>query len=300
MKKNFLILFIAIFACVGMFSACTQPQETKSDQGFIIQLWSVNNSTRQDFEGTIRQLAEMGYTGVEIFDFTWGNGTWFGLQPAEVRRIADYYGVELVSSHLHRVLAPNPEETNWDAIWAYWDRAFDAHLEAGIRYLVDPAVRPDRLQSREHVLAYAEYFNEIGRRAAARGLSFGYHNHDWELTIMHDGQSVWDILIENTDPEYVFFQLDLYWVVRARNNQYVVDLFNRHPGRFHHLHVKDVGALGGENSIMDFPLIFNNLENSGAMYMIVEIERVPDQMAAARQSIEYLRTVDWWRDTYLD
>jgi len=300
MKKNYLALILTLFVGISLFSACAQQGQRQEEQErkFNIQLWSVNSAARADFAGTIAALAEMGYTGVEMFGLRYGQ--WFGLEPAEIRRIAEEAGVELISSHVNHGLPPNPEDADWDAIWAWWDVAFDAHVEAGIKYLVDPAVGRDRFQTREHVLAYAEYFNEIGRRANARGLRFGYHNHDWELTIMHDGQSVWDILIENTCPELVFFQLDLYWVVRARDNAYLVDLLNRHPGRFLAFHVKDTGALGAPGGIMDFPLIFNNLENSGVMYMIVEIERVADQMAAARESIEYLRGVSWWRDTYLD
>jgi sugar phosphate isomerase/epimerase len=304
MKKNYFFLILALFVTASMFSACGQAQgqrqgQVEQEKRFTIQLWSVNRAVGADFAGTIAALAEMGYTGVEMFGYR--DGQWFGMAPAEVRRIVEDAGMEMVSSHVNRALAPNPEDTDWDAIWAFWDMAFDAHIEAGIKYLVDPAVGGERLQTLEHVLAYAEYFNEIGRRANARGLRFGYHNHAWELEIMHDGQSVWDILIENTCPELVFFQLDLYWVVRARNNQYILDLFDRFPGRFHSLHVKDTGALGAPDiGIMDFPLVFNNLENSGAMHMIIEIERVEDQMEAARQSIEYLRSVAWFRNNYLE
>ena len=300
MKKNYFAFILTLLVGVSMFLSCTQAQEqTEQERRFIIQLWSLNRHIATDFEGTINALAEMGYTGVEMFGY--GNGQWFGMAPAEVRRIVEEAGMEIVSSHVRLPLPPEPADADWDYIWAWWDIAFNAHIEAGIKYLVDPMVAPDRLQTLEHVLAYAAYFNEIGRRANARGLRFGYHNHAWELEIMHDGKSVWDILIENTCPELVFFQLDLYWVVRAQNNDYVLDLFNRFPGRFLSLHVKDTGALGAPDiGIMDFERIFNHLENSGAMYMIVEIERVEDQMAAARESIEYLRGVSWWRNTYLD
>ena len=301
MKKNYFALILSLLVSMSIFSSCAQAQAQAEEQErrFTIQLWSVNSAIFADFEGTIAALAEMGYTGVEMFGYR--NGQWFGRQPAEVRRIIEDAGMELISSHVNHPLPPDPADADWDAIWEWWDVAFDAHLEAGIKYLVDPAISASRLQTLEHVLAYAEYFNEIGRRANARGLRFGYHNHDWELTIMHDGKSVWDILIENTCPELVFFQLDLYWVVRARDNAYVVDLFNRFPGRFLAFHVKDTGALGAPDiGIMDFEYIFNNLDNSGVMYMIVEIERVEDQMAAARESIEYLRGVSWWRNTYLD
>ena len=301
MKKNYFALILALLVSVSMFSACTGPTEAQEQQEkrAFIQLWSLNQHAPRDFEGTINALAEMGYAGVEMFGY--GNGQFLGIAPAEVRRIVEGAGMKMLSSHVRLPLPPEPADADWDYIWAWWDVAFDAHIEAGIKYLVDPMIAPDRLQTLEHVLAYAEYFNEIGRRANARGLRFGYHNHDWELTIMHDGQSVWDILIENTCPELVFFQLDLYWVVRARNNEYVLDLFDRFPGRFLSFHVKDTGALGAPDiGIMDFERIFNNLENSGVMYMVVEIERVEDQMAAARASIEYIKNATWWRNTYLD
>ena len=296
MKKNYFAIVLTLIMGVSMLTSCAQAQaHEQEERKAFIQLWSLNRHAGADFEGTINALAEMGYVGIEIFNFR--DGGWFGRTPAEVRAIVEGAGMTILSSHVNMPLALEPADTDWDAVWAFWDQAFEAHAAAGIRYLVDPAVNRNRLQTLEHVLAYAEYFNEIGRRANARGLRFGYHNHDWELTIMHDGKSVWDILIENTCPELVFFQLDLYWVARARSSQYVVDLFNRHPGRFHLFHVKDTGALGAPDiGIMDFPLIFSNLENSGVQHMIVEIERVEDQMLAAQQSIEYIKTAPWWRN----
>ena len=303
MKRSYFSILFALFIGATMFSACgvraqtQQQQQQEEERRIYIQLWSLNRYVGADFRGTIESVAQMGYAGVELFGFN--NGMWFGLTPTEVREIVEETGMRIVSSHVHKALAPEPKETDWDAIWEFWELAFQAHREAGIKYLVDPAVGAARLQTLEHVLAYAEYFNEIGRRAAAYGLRFGYHNHAWELEIKHNGQSVWDILIENTCPELVFFQLDVYWVARANSSDYVVELFNRFPGRFHLLHIKDTGALGAPDiGIMNFEYIFNNLENSGAMYMIVEIERVEDQMGAAAASIEYLKSVPWFRNNY--
>ena len=292
MKKNYFALILILLVSMS----CAQEQrQTEQEKRIFIQLFSVNSVIQSDFSGTIAALAEMGYTGVELFGYD--NGTWFGKSPAEIRHIVEDAGMTIVSSHIRRALARNPEETNWDELWNFWDTAIQAHKEAGIKHMVIPSIGNDRLQSLEHVMAYAEYFNKLGARANAAGLRFGFHNHDWVLTNKIDGVSVLDIWLKNTDPEKVFFQLDLYWVVRAGKDP--VDYFNRFPGRFLSLHVKDTGVLGAPG-IMNFCCIFNHLENSGAMYMIVEIEGVEDQMVAARESIEYLRGVSWWRNTYLD
>ena len=83
---------------------------------------------------------------------------------------------------------------------------------------------------------YCAYYNEIGKRCKQQGMSFGYHNHAHEFQKVED-KVMYDYMIEHTNPEYVFFQMDVYWVVRGQNSP--VDYFNKYPGRFKMFHIKD-------------------------------------------------------------
>jgi len=105
----------------------------------------------------------------------------------------------------------------------------------------------------------------------AKGIRFGYHNHDGEFNNLINDEIVrYDYMLQNTDPDKVFFQLDLYWIQVGGKD--AVDYFNRYPGRFIQWHVKDEKELG-ESGMMDFEPIFAAAEVSGMKYIIVEVEK---------------------------
>ena len=98
-----------------------------------------------------------------------------------------------------------------------------------------------------HLDTYFAYYNEIGKRCKQQGMSFGYHNHAHEFQKVED-KVMYDYMLEHTNPEYVFFQMDLYWVVRGQNSP--VDYFNKYPGRFQIFHVKDHREIGQSLSLI--------------------------------------------------
>ncbi|MDR0333140.1 MAG: sugar phosphate isomerase/epimerase [Dysgonamonadaceae bacterium] len=298
MKRNYFLLTLALLICASMFTSCNEAkkEQSKTDKEIYIQLYSVRDDIRADYSATIAALAEIGFTGVEAFGYN--NGQWFGMSPTEFKRSIEDVDMTLISSHVGRGLPDNPADTDWDELWAWWDTAIQAHKEAGITYMILPYINPDQLRTVENVQAYVDYFNKIGERTNAAGLRFGYHNHDFELTIEVDGMPVLDYMIQNTDPAKVFFQLDVYWVMEGGYD--VVDYFNKYPGRFDLLHIKDEMELG-ESGLMDFEHIFNNLDNSGARYMVVEVERYSEGMTPLESvgvSFDFLNDASWFRASY--
>ncbi|WP_234408464.1 sugar phosphate isomerase/epimerase family protein [Marinilabilia salmonicolor] len=149
--------------------------------------------------------------------------------------------------------------------------------------------------SLEGLKQYCEYFNEVGKRCRENGIIFGYHNHDGEFAEL-EGEVIYDFMLQNTNPENVFFQLDLYWIKEGGKN--AVDYFNNYPGRFLHLHVKDEKELGASGE-MDFESSFAMADKAGVDYLIVEVEKYDfDPLVSVEKSLEFLQNADFVRNSY--
>ena len=148
--------------------------------------------------------------------------------------------------------------------------------------------RPDTMKDLQ---TYCEYFNEVGKRVAAAGMSFGYHNHAHEFEKVEGKAVMLNYMLENTDPKYVFFELDVYWAVRGQASP--VELFQKYPGRFRLLHIKDHKELG-QSGMVGFDAIFNNIKTAGAENIVVEVERYNyTPFESVKRSYDYLNNADF-------
>ncbi|MCH8913025.1 MAG: TIM barrel protein, partial [Planctomycetes bacterium] len=146
--------------------------------------------------------------------------------PSRVKATLDALGLKAPSAHV-------PFSVLLDG----WDRVLEAGTTVGHSYLICPSL-PGRVRgSLDGFREVAEIFNRAGERARAAGIRFGYHNHDFEFSPV-DGRIPYDMLIAETDPQFVTFQLDLFWITKARRNP--LSYFARYPGRFSSVHVKDM------------------------------------------------------------
>ena len=212
-----------------------------------IQLYTVRDILAQDFEGTLARLAQIGYRKVEHAGFV-------GRTAAEFKAALDTYGIRATSGHSG---IPQPfNATAWRAQLA------DART-LGSRYIVHPFFGINEngpIRDRAVWTAFAHDLNRAGRLAREAGLRFGYHNHNSEFFRLTDGsgQTGMDVLIAETDPRYVHFELDLFWVTRGATDP--VDLVNRIGRRVLQYHVKDLAQSGSfedpGRGLINFPRIF--------------------------------------------
>lgn len=283
-------LLLALMAAATLCS-CT-PEPVKKD--YAIELYSVRELIgnpelyAQNHETVLSELAEMGYTGVEAACY--GDGLLYGVAPEQFKADLEAAGLKALSSHVGHNLT-NDELANGDFTpeMPWWEECIAAHKAAGMKYLVVPSFRvPDTLAG---LKVYCDYFNAIGAKCKEAGLGFGYHNHSHEFRKVED-KVVYDFLLENTDPELVFLQMDVYWAVQGAASP--VEYFKKYPGRFKVLHIKDYSALG-QSGMVGFDAIFNNFEYSGTQDIIVEIEfsTCGDILESCRQSAEYLDKSDF-------
>jgi len=163
-----------------------------------IQLWSVRTDIDQDLQGTLAALASQGYRYIEPYGF---DGSFYGLTASEFSALCTGLGLKIFSTHAS-ISATNAVLLAEKA------------AEAGLDSLVLPSFngRPDK--SPDHFRQLAAELNRIGEITARSGVRLGYHNHNFEFVSV-DGLPLYDILLTETDPGLVDFQLDIYWIIKA-------------------------------------------------------------------------------------
>lgn len=266
-----------ILLVTGMLMS-SYAQSSKKEIG--LQLWSVREDMKKDVPATIAAVGQMGYSFVEAAGYA--DGLFYGMEPKVFAQLLNNHGLQFTASHTGR---PLPDTDKWESAMKWWDECIEAHAKAGVKYIVQPSMNKKGYGSLVDLKRYCDYFNAIGEKCNAKGIRFGYHNHDREFEMV-DGVVRYDYMLKNTDPKKVMFQLDLYWIMKG--GQQAVTYFNRYPGRFELWHVKDEKELG-ESGLMDFESIFEASEVSGMQYYIVEVERYNyPPLESVKKSLEFL------------
>ncbi|MGI5846708.1 MAG: sugar phosphate isomerase/epimerase family protein [Candidatus Cryptobacteroides sp.] len=291
MKKYGFLFMTALLA----FACAPKPsEETMPKKEIGVQLYSIRqvigNPERyaENQADAFKALAEMGYTAVEAAGYN--NGKFYGVDPAQYRSDLEAAGLKSLSTHIGKGLSPEELATgNFEESLKWWDQAIADHKVAGVKYIVTPSFRvPDNLKD---LKTYCDYFNAVGKKCSENGLLYGYHNHSFEFEKVED-QVVYDFMLENTDPEFVFFEMDVYWAVMGR--AYPVEYFRKYPGRFKLLHIKDHFELG-ESGMVGFDAIFKNAETAGVEGIVVELEgfSTGDWKTSMKMCADYLLYSDF-------
>lgn len=245
-----------------------------ADVPVALQLYTVREDTARDFAGTVRQVAALGYNGVEFAGYG-------GLAPGEVRALLDETGLQPASAHI-----------NLEAVEQDIASAVDAATIIGCRYLALSWL-PEERRTRQALRDLAPRLNEAGRVCRERGIRFAYHNHDFEFQ-RADGAYLLDILLDATDPDLVALELDVYWAAFAGVEP--IEYIRRRAGRVPLVHLKDLAADRSFTDVgdgtLDIPAICAAAQQEGAAWYIVEHDRPPaGGLASARRSLENLRAL---------
>lgn len=241
-----------------------------------LQLYSLREAMGQDPEGTLKKIADMGYTELETASY---NGeTIYGYTPQGFRELVEGLGMKVTSCHVGQGWNPEREEE----IMAWWDKAFDDHKALGCKYVIMPWMELGN--TLESVQSYCDYWNRLGSMAREKGLVFGFHNHASEFREI-EGRIAYDYMLENTTSD-VAFEMDVYWVKEAGHDP--VAYLNKYPGRFPVLHIKDDSIIGDSGKI-DFESIFNAAYAQGMTDYFVEVEKytLPAEICVEK-SYDYL------------
>ena len=289
------ILSLALLALVAIPS-CGPKEATPVKKDMCVQMYSARSILNHDNYGDLlKEIAAMGYTAVETASYDGNQGLIYGDTPEVFREKVEAAGMKVLSAHVSRGLSREElDGHDLTAALAWWDKCIDVHKRAGMEYIVTPAIGGQR--SLQDLQVYCDYLNEVGRRCQAAGLKYGYHNHAYEFEKV-EGEVMYDYMLQHTDPELVFYQMDVYWTVIGKASP--VDYFKRYPGRFRMLHIKDEWEVG-QSGMVGFDAIFKNAELAGLENFVVEIERYnyEDIRKSFVESADYLLNAPFVKATY--
>ena len=185
-----------------------------------LQLYTVRDLIKQDFDGTLAGVRQIGYKEVEFAGYS-------GRSPQEARAALDKNDLTSPSAHCPlEVLAKNLSAT------------IDAAHVIGQTFIVCPYVDAG-MRNADGWRRIAETFNRTGEATQKAGIQFAYHNHSFEFA-KTDGlgeELPYDFLLAQTDSKLVKMEMDLCWMTVG--GQDPVAYFNKYPGRFPLIHTKD-------------------------------------------------------------
>lgn len=294
-------LIIAILGLASLFS-CAPKNETPENLPVALQLYTVRDAMEADFLGTLTQVKEMGYDGVEFAGL-------FGVEPKQINEWCKTLGLTPISAHVP--LAEMLEDV---------DKVIADYKTIGCEYIVVPYVTEERRPGGELFLQMVDEIRAIGEKATAAGLTLLYHNHDFEFDKLENGQCGIDYLYENVPAEYLQTELDQCWVKYAGYEP--VEYLQKYSGRSPVVHLKDFYKSGEQEGdpyaliglnedekkentafefrpvgygIQDIPAIIEAAKAAGSKWLVVEQDQPSmgkTPIECAQTSIEYLKSLN--------
>jgi sugar phosphate isomerase/epimerase len=248
-----------------------------------LQLWSLRNQLTASLPAGMAEVKALGFTMVE------SAGT-YGHTAKEFRALADANGLKIVGSHIpyERMVSDLPG-------------VIAEAKTLGAKYVIVAWVPHKTAFDVDQARAAVANFNIWGAALKAEGLGFGFHTHGYEFKPLADGTSAFDVMLNETKPELVFCEMDVFWVVQAGIDP--VKLLEKYPGRFKAFHIKDMkkgapidlyeghapasdNVIVGQGS-MDWPAIVAAGNKTGVKYYFIEDE-TSDPVGNIPPSIQYL------------
>jgi sugar phosphate isomerase/epimerase len=281
--KKFLLFDVAVLL-VLLITSMTLSGATAQKKHMGIQVYSVKGF-ESDVPGSLKALADDGYVVLEIANYDAATGLVAGYKPAEFADLVKKNGMEVLSSHARAKFDVNDEA----GTLAAWGKLFDDHKIMGCKYVVLPMNM--WAGTMEGLKAECDLMNKIGDEANKRGIKFGYHNHNLEFaTLAGTDQTYEDLLITNTDPDKVFFEMDVYWITIGGQDPVVY--LKKYPTRFKALHIKDEYVIGASGKI-DYKAIFNQFYKNGYNDWFVELEdkMTPEQRVQSMKMMEAMKSI---------
>jgi len=262
--------------------------------GIGLQLYTIRDAMATDVPVSLKRVSDAGYKYIELAGYA--DGRFYGMDPAEFKKLVNDLGMEIISSH-----------TQVEAQGITLDNAkkmAEDHANLGVKYCVQPWVVEE---ARKTVASYQKMvadWNLVGGIMKEHGIMFGYHNHNFEFDTVEGKVPYFDIFLAELDKDLVTMELDLFWTTKAGQNP--VEIIKKYPGRFQLFHMKDMytneAPFYTTVGVKDFAPVGEGLINfkdilavkdiAGMKYMIVEQDqsRDGDPFADIQKSITNLTT----------
>jgi sugar phosphate isomerase/epimerase len=268
----------------------------KNAKNIGLQLYSVRDEMKKDPISTMKAVASMGYKNVEHANYV--GGKFYGYEPKEFRKIIDDMGLVMRSGHV--VLGGQHFDNSKNDFTDEWKKTIDDAAILGQKYLVSPWIDINLRKNFDDLKRFMDVFNKCGELSKKSGVKYGYHNHDFEFSLRLTSVRVYDIIMQNTDPNLVAQQLDI-------GNMYggggrAVDLLKQYPNRFELMHVKD--EIKGEKEHYESTILGTGVvgvadvlklaaKSGGTTEYIIEQESYQGKQPidAVREDLAWIKTV---------
>lgn len=249
-----------------------------------LQLYTVRDLMKADVEGTLAQVAAIGYGEVEFAGY-------YNHSAAEVRAMLDRHALVSPSAHLP-----------FEAIESGWDQVLADCRTVGHHWATVAWIPAERRKTADDWKRIAGLFNKAGAACQAAGMRFAYHNHNMEFAPV-EGQRPFDLLLANTDRALVDFEMDLFWITFGGGDP--LAYFAKYPGRFPLVHVKDMAAKPAADvapgtvmrdvgkGTIDWKGIFARSSQAGIAHSFVEHDEPGDALASIKASYDYLKALEF-------
>jgi len=239
---------------------------------FSIQLYSMRDVIINDFEGILKKLAAMGYTGVEFAGYG-------GLDALEMKDLLDSLHLVPVGSHVGlKVLTEN------------LDKEIAYNKITGTEYIICPY---SEVKTKDDILELAKTLGPVIEKINDAGFKFAYHNHAHEF-VTGGGEYLLDILFENLPPQAAM-ELDIFWAVHAGVEP--LDYMEKHKDRLKLLHVKQIDrdrrSVDLDKGILDLKEIISKAKSRGVEHFILEQEEFAvSPVVSVKNGIDYIMSLE--------
>jgi sugar phosphate isomerase/epimerase len=241
-----------------------------------LQLYSVRDAMAKDPAGSLKKVAGMGYKYVEHAGYN--NGKFYGYAPRDFKALLDSNGLKMCSGHTSFTMG------GWDAskkdFTDTWKQLVEDAAIAGQQFVINPWIDESSYKTYDDLIRLLELFNKCGELCKTHGMRFGYHNHWFEFNTVLNGQKMYDIILQKTDPALVVQQLDMGNLYNG--GAIAIAVIMQYPNRFELMHVKDeIPATQGKEKyestilgqgIVDTKKVCDQGKKGGTQYYIVEQE----------------------------
>lgn len=271
-------------------------------KSFGLQLSTITPVLMQDFEGTLRTVAEIGYDSVEFSALGYVNQ-----EPAKVKellaelqlqapigRVSFKVPSDFMTMSRDKQIKVFGSQGTMDSIIERIDQAIVEAKIMGQSYLIIPAIMPHTFSDMTQIKKMIAVLKSASQKCQDEGILLGYHNHNWEFNEV-GGSIPYEVMLQELDPEKFTFQLDTYWIKKAGLDP--TDMLSQYPERFSSCHFKDIDANGDFEDVghgnIDFPGFTKKAVKLGIQYFFVERDGPKEPMQAIRRSYDYLKQMKY-------